>query len=135
MNDLQPPLDAAFGRGERGAAVDAFFEYMCPGLWKRLTDAQKEAYRANSAELLGDLQMPSYAIAPETLSRIEIPCAIVSGTTSHPVLRRVARVIADAMPHATLVEIKGIGHVTYAEAPDEFARIVRQWGGVSMPGA
>jgi 3-oxoadipate enol-lactonase len=135
MNDLQPPLDAAFRRGEPGAAVDAFFEYMCPGLWKRLTDAQKEPYRANSAELLGDLQMPSYAIAAETLSRIEIPCAIVSGTTSHPVLRRVARVIADAMPHATLVEIEGIGHVTYAEAPDEFARIVRQWSGVSVPGA
>ena len=60
---------------------------------------------------------------------------ILSGTTSHPVLRRVARVIADAMPHATLVEIEGIGHVTYAEAPDEFARIVRQWSGVSAPGA
>ena len=135
MKDLQPPLEAAFRRGEPGAAVDAFFEYMCPGLWKRLTDAQKEPYRANSAELLGDLQMPPYEIARETLSRIDIPCAIVSGTTSHPVLRRIARVIADAMPHATLVEIEGIGHVTYAEAPDEFARIVRQWSGVSVPGA
>jgi pimeloyl-ACP methyl ester carboxylesterase len=135
MKDLQPPLEAAFRRGEPRAAVDAFFEYMCPGLWKRLTDAQKEPYRANSAELLGDLQMPPYAIAPETLSRIDIPCAILSGTTSHPVLRRVARVIADAMPHATLADIEGIGHVTYAEAPDEFARIVRQWSGVSASGA
>ena len=135
MKDLQPPLEAAFRRGEPGAAVDAFFEYMCPGLWKRLTDTQKEPYRANSAELLGDLQMPPYEIARETLSRIDIPCAILSGTTSHPVLRRVARVLADAMPHATLVEIEGIGHVTYAEAHDEFARIVRQWSGVSVPGA
>jgi 3-oxoadipate enol-lactonase len=79
--------------------------------------------------------MPAYAIAPETLSRVDIPCAIVSGTTSHPVLRRVAKMIADAMPQAMLVEIEGIGHVTYAEAPDEFARIVRQWSGVSVSGA
>jgi 3-oxoadipate enol-lactonase len=135
MKDLQPPLEAALRRGEPGAAVDAFFDYMCPGLWKRLTDAQKEPYRANSAELLGDLEMPPYTIAPEMLSGIDIPCAILSGTTSHPVLRRVARVIADAMPYATLVEIEGIGHVTYAEAPDEFARIVRQWSGVSASGA
>jgi pimeloyl-ACP methyl ester carboxylesterase len=135
MKDLRPPLEAAFRRGEPGAAVDTFFEYMCPGLWKRLTDAQKEPYRANSAELLGDLEMPPYAIATETLSRIDIPCAIVSGATSHPVLRRVARVIADAMPRATLVEIEGIGHVTYAEAPDKFARIVKQWSGVSASGA
>jgi 3-oxoadipate enol-lactonase len=135
MKDLQPPLEAAFRRGEPGAAVDAFFEYMCPGLWTRLTDAQKEFYRANSAELLGDLEMPPYAIAPETLSRIDIPCTIVSGATSHPVLRRVARAIADAMPHATLIAIEGIGHVTYAEAPDEFARIVSQWSGVSVSGS
>jgi 3-oxoadipate enol-lactonase len=130
MKDLQPPLEAAFREGKPGAAVDAFFEYMCPGLWKRLTDAQKDPYRANSAELLGDLQMPPYAIAPEALSRIDVPCAIVSGTASHPVLRRVARAIADAMPNAKLVEIEGIGHVTYAEAPDEFARIVKQWSAV-----
>jgi pimeloyl-ACP methyl ester carboxylesterase len=131
IKDLQPLLEAALRRGEPGAAVDAFFEYMCPGLWTHLADAQKEPYRASSAELVGDLQMPQYEIAPGTLSRIEIPCA-VSGTTSHPVLRRVARVIADVMPHAALVEIEGIGHVTYAEAPDDFARTARQWSGVSV---
>jgi pimeloyl-ACP methyl ester carboxylesterase len=104
---------------------------MCPGLWKRIGDENKERYRANHAELIGDLQMPPYEISVDELSRIDIPCAIVSGTESHPVLRRVAKVIADSMPHATLVEIDGIGHVTYAEAPEEFAGIVRQWSGVS----
>ena len=131
MMDLQPLLEAAFHQGEPRAAVDAFFEYMCPGLWKRIGDESKERYRANHAELIGDLQMPPYEISVDELSRIDIPCAIVSGTESHPVLRRVAKVIADSMPHATLVEIDGIGHVTYAEAPEEFAGIVRQWSGVS----
>jgi pimeloyl-ACP methyl ester carboxylesterase len=135
MKDLQPSLEAAFRRGEPRAAVDAFFEYMCPGLWKRLNDEQKEPYRANHVELLGDLQMPSYEITPERLSGIDTSCALVSGTINHPVMRRVAKVIADAMPHGTLVEIERIGHVTYTEAPDEFARIVRQWSGASLPGA
>lgn len=81
--------------------------------------------RANHRELLGDLQMAPYEITPHDLSRINTPCAIVSGNESHPGLRRVAHVIADAMPNATFVEMQGVGHVTYAEAPEEFALIVR----------
>lgn len=126
MADLQQPLEAAFRRNDPRAAVDVFFEYMCPGLWRRLDDAAKEPYRANHAELLPDLQMPPYRMSSEDLSRIQTPSAIVTGTESHPVLRRVAHVIANAMPRATLVEVQGIGHVTYAEAPGEFAAIVRK---------
>jgi 3-oxoadipate enol-lactonase len=125
MADLQPPLEAALKRGDPRGAVDAFFDYMCPGLWRQIGDAAREPYRANHSELLPDLQMPAYEITPDDLSRVHIPCAIVTGSDSHPVLKRVARVIADAVPKATLVEMKGAGHVTYAEAPEEFARIVR----------
>jgi pimeloyl-ACP methyl ester carboxylesterase len=126
MADLKPQLEAAFSRNDPRAAVDAFFEHLCPGLWARLNEAQKEPYRANHVELLGDLQMPPYEITPAELARMETRCAIVSGSRSHPVLRRVAAVIAAAMPNAEAAEIEGIGHVTYAEAPDEFARIVGQ---------
>ena len=124
MADLRPPLEAAFQRRDPRAAVDAFFEYMCPGLWSRLDDEGKEPYRANHAELLPDLQMPPYAITPRDLARVRTPCVVVSGTESHPVLRRVARVIAESMPNARLVELAGVGHVTYAEAPEAFARLV-----------
>ena len=126
MTDLQPPLDAAFQRSNPRGAVDAFFEYMCPGLWRHIDDAGREPYRANHAELLPDLQMPPYQITTGDLGDMTTPCAIVTGTESHPVLRRVARIIADAMPNATLVEMKGVGHITYAEAPEEFAAIVRK---------
>ena len=122
--DLQPSLEAAFRRNDPRAAVDAFFEYMCPGLWRRIDDLAREPYRANHPELLPDLQMPPYQISTEDLSRIQTPCSIVTGSESHPVLRRVARVIADAMPRATLVEMQGVGHVTYAEAPEEFAAVI-----------
>jgi pimeloyl-ACP methyl ester carboxylesterase len=124
MADLRPPLEAAFQKNDPRAAVDAFFEYMCPGLWRRLDDDGKEPYRANHAELLPDLQMPPYAITVQDLAAIQTPCVVVSGSESHPVLRRVARVIAESMPNARLVELGGVGHVTYAEAPEEFARLV-----------
>jgi 3-oxoadipate enol-lactonase len=124
MADLRPPLEAALQKNDPRAAVDAFFEYMCPGLWSRLDDKGKEPYRANHAELLPDLQMPPYAITVQDLAAIRTPCVVVSGSESHPVLRRVARVIAESMPNGRLVELAGVGHVTYAEAPEEFARLV-----------
>jgi pimeloyl-ACP methyl ester carboxylesterase len=124
MADLQPPLEAAFRRNDPRAAVDAFFDYMCPGLWRNINDAAKEPYRANHGELLPDLQMPPYQISVEDLRRITLPCTLVSGAESHPVLRRIAKVIADALPGGSFVELAGVGHVTYAEAPEEFARLV-----------
>jgi pimeloyl-ACP methyl ester carboxylesterase len=124
MLDLQPPLEEAFKRNDPRGAVDVFFDYMCPGLWKGLDDTGKEPYRANHAELLPDLQMPPYAISPEDLEGISVRSTLISGSESHPVLRRVARVIAEKLPNGRFVEIEGVGHVTYAEAPDEFANLV-----------
>ena len=126
MSALQPPIQAAMAAGEPRGAVDAFFAYMCPGLWSALDDAGREPYRANHVELMGDLQMPPYQISLEDLRRIETPVTMVSGSVSNPVLRRVARVIAEALPNSTFAEIDGVGHVTYAEAPDEFAAIARR---------
>ena len=126
MLDLQPGIEAAMKRGDPRGAVDAFFEYMCPGLWRQLDDSGRELYRANHVELMGDLQMRSYEITPADLASIDTPCTIISGAESHPVLRRVAAVIADAMPNGKLVEIPGVGHVTYAEAPAPFADIVKR---------
>jgi pimeloyl-ACP methyl ester carboxylesterase len=123
---LAPLLESAFARRDPAAAVDAFFDYLCPGLWGRLDEAQKAPYRANYRELMGDLQMPSYEITADDLDTLDTPSAVVSGTTSHPVLRRVARVLAERMPRARFVELEGIGHVTYAEAPAAFANVVRE---------
>ena len=84
---------------------------MCPGLWAQLDDRGKEPYRANHVELMGDLRMPPYAITGADLKRMLTPATIVTGSTSHPVLRRIAWTIANAMPNALLAELPGIGHV------------------------
>ncbi len=126
MAELQPRIQAAVGSGGLRAAVDVFFEYMCPGLWSRIDDSHREPYRANSGELLPDLQMPQYQITPEDIQKIQTPITMITGTISNPVLQRVARTIAGNLPNGRLVAMQGIGHVTYAEAPDEFAGIVRE---------
>ena len=64
---LQPSIGAALQSGNPRAAATAFFEYVCPGLWRQLDDAGKEPYRANHPELMGDLQIPSYEISEEVL--------------------------------------------------------------------
>ncbi len=124
MGELKPRLEAAVGQGGPRAAVDAFFDFMCPGLWSKLADAEREPYRAQHVELFGDLQMPAYQVAPEDLAGIDRPCLIVSGSESLPLLRNVANILANNIPGARLVELQGSGHVTYYERPAEFATAV-----------
>lgn len=126
MAELRPRLEEAAKKGGR-AAVDAFFAYVCPGLWTTLDEKRRELYRANHEELFGDLQMPPYQLSTADLREIHVHCLILSGSESHPLLRRVARVLADNIPSAQWYELQGSGHVTYAEKPEEFARSVREY--------
>jgi pimeloyl-ACP methyl ester carboxylesterase len=107
--------------------VDAFFDYVCPGLWRRLDDTRRDRYRDNHAELFGDLQMAPYQVTTDDLAAITVPCRIIRGDVSHPVLREIARVLADHIPGADLIELTGSGHVTYAEQPAAFAAAVREF--------
>jgi pimeloyl-ACP methyl ester carboxylesterase len=49
---------------------------------------------------------------------------VLAGTESHPALRAIASTLARALPDARFVELAGSGHVTYAERPEDFARVV-----------
>lgn len=124
IGQVRPLLDQAAAMGGPKAAVDAFFDFVCPGLWRTLTEAQRDNYRANAAELFGDLQMPPYQVSREELGRIRTRSLIIAGSESAPVLRRIARTLADAIPGSQFVELAGSGHVTYYERPKEFAAAV-----------
>jgi 3-oxoadipate enol-lactonase len=120
--ELTPRLHAASERSGPRAAVDAFFSYLCPGLWRRLDDEGREPYRANHAELFGVLEMPPYGISVDELRSMETPCLIASGGESHPLLRRLAATTAGSIPAAERLILRSAGHLTYIERPDEFAR-------------
>ncbi len=127
MTLVKPRVQEAMERVGQRAAVDAFFELVCPGLWRRLDDEHREPYRANHRELFGDLQMPPYDLSANDLRSVSVPCLIISGDQSHPFLRTAAAAIAASIPGAKLLELKGCGHVTYAECPEEFAAAVRDF--------
>jgi 3-oxoadipate enol-lactonase len=106
------------------AAVDAFFTLVCPGLWSTLDETAKDRYRANAHMMLAELDGPRYSLNVDDLPTVAVPALVIAGTTSHPALRSIARVLANGLPDARFVELDGSGHVTYAERPDEFAHAV-----------
>jgi len=117
------------------AAVDAFFARICPGLWSALDEAAKDRYRANAHMMLAEFDGPHYHLSVDDLSAIAVPALVIAGTTSHPALRSIARVLAHGLPDARFVELHGSGHVTYAERPDEFARAVAAFATELQPTA
>ena len=111
-------------QGGPAAAVDAFFALVCPGFWPSLSEQRRSAYRANATEMFGDLTMPPYEVSQADLARIHVPCLAVSGSQSDPLMRAISATLAQQIPGAREVQLKGSGHVTYAEKPDEFAAAV-----------
>ena len=118
---VQPRLDA----GDLSGAVDAFFEVVCPGLWRLLDETAKEPYRQSGPMLVADLGQPPFVVTPDDLVDIELPVLAIAGLDSDPFLQSTPSVIAAAMPSAELVVFPDCGHVTYAEQPDAFAEAVR----------
>jgi pimeloyl-ACP methyl ester carboxylesterase len=127
--ELVPRVDAALDAGGPASFVDAFFSFVCPGLWSILDEDRKDRYRANARIGLTDLRSPSLDVTAADLAGLATPALVLAGTTSHPSLRRIARALAAALPDARFVELAGSGHVTYAEAPDAFAAAVGAFAG------
>ncbi|MHB1132685.1 MAG: alpha/beta fold hydrolase [Chloroflexota bacterium] len=127
IGELRPAIEQAVAAGGPRAGVDAFFTYVCPGLWRGLSPAAKEPYRDNHVELYGDLQMPPYEVSISDLAQIDRPCLVLRGSESLPTFRRIASVLAEGIPGARLVTLQGSGHVTYYERPAEFAAAVAEF--------
>jgi 3-oxoadipate enol-lactonase len=122
--DIPAIVQRAAARGGPAAAVDTFFPLVCPGLWSQLSEPAKDRYRANAPMMLAEFAGPAYAPTIDDIRTIGLPCLVISGTTSHPALREIAATLARELPDARFVSLQGSGHVTYAEAPDQFARAV-----------
>jgi len=120
---VQPHLDAR----DLPAAVDAFFEVVCPGLWRLLDETAKEPYRQSGPMLVADLGQPPFVVTPADLRDVRLPVLAIAGLESDPFLQGTPRVIAASVPSAELVEFPDCGHVTYAEKPDAFAEAVRSF--------
>jgi pimeloyl-ACP methyl ester carboxylesterase len=120
---VQPRVEA----GELSAAVDAFFEAVCPGLWRLLDEPDKEPYRQSGPMLVADLTQPPFVVTPDDLATVRLRVLAILGLDSDPFLQSTPRVIAASVPSAELVELSDCGHVTYAEQPRAFAASLRSF--------
>ena len=124
LDDVLPLVERAIETGGPRAGVDAFFAKVCPGLWSTIDEARKDRYRANGDVGFAEVQAAPLAITADDLATVTTPVLVISGDESHPSFGAVAHELATALPDAALVELKGSGHVTYAEQPEQFANAV-----------
>jgi 3-oxoadipate enol-lactonase len=122
--ELSPKVTSAVRDQGPEAAVDAFFDHVCPGLWSQLDEGRRARYRANAPAMLAELASTPSTITGADLGQLTTPVLLLSGTASHPAFRAVVDVLARTLPDARLVELEGCGHVTYAEQPERFAEAV-----------
>lgn len=133
--DLGPQLVAeiaavvkpAVAEGGPRAGVDAFFALVCPGLWATLDEQHRDLYRDNAEMMVAELAAPPYHLDVADLAQVRTPIWVVQGDRSHPAFAAIARALAGGLPQAELRLIANSGHVTYAEQPDEFARLVAEF--------
>jgi pimeloyl-ACP methyl ester carboxylesterase len=128
VDSVKQRLQAAAETGGPRAAVDAFFEAICPGLWAGIDESRKDRYRHNAPMLFADLGMATYEITRQDIERIAVPSLVIAGTHSHPALREAAHNLARWLPDARYLELE-CGHVTYAEQPADFAHAVSTFAG------
>lgn len=84
---------------------------------KRLTsEAYEDAVRC----------LPDHDVR-DALATIHVPTLVVVGELDPSTPPAVARLLADGIRNANLVELPGIGHLTPNEAPQEFNRLVREF--------
>lgn len=124
LSQVAATVRPALGADGPGAAVDAFFSLVCPGLWAQVDEAGRDRYRANASRMLAEFAGPPFELTVEDLADVSVRFLVLSGTLSHPGLRSVARALASALPQARLLDIEGSGHVPYVEQPEAFARAV-----------
>jgi pimeloyl-ACP methyl ester carboxylesterase len=124
MEELVPRLDAAIEAGGPRAGVDAFFSFVCPGLWSSLDESRKDRYRANADIGFIDLRSPSLDVTMDDLAAAAVPALVLAGDASHPSFHSVAHRLTEALPDARFLQLEDCGHVTYAEQPEAFAATV-----------
>jgi pimeloyl-ACP methyl ester carboxylesterase len=65
------------------------------------------------------------------LSRLEVPAVVVHGTGDHIVSLSAARMLAERIPGAELIWLKGAGHLVPFEHPELIAPIVRRYSAMA----
>jgi pimeloyl-ACP methyl ester carboxylesterase len=103
----------AAARGDDGGGMAEFVDYWNgAGAWERMKPEQRAALARRAAKVALDFEATMAEPTPiDALSRIDVPTLILRGSASPRPTRRIAALLAEALPNARLRTIEGAGHM------------------------
>lgn len=114
-------LDTSPARGPRlssePGAAEAWLAWFVDywngeGAWSRLPDRMRASFLSTADVCYGEVwSLLSDRTPPSVWSMIEAPTLLLHGESSPEAARRVAAMLAEAIPHATLRAVEGAGHM------------------------
>jgi len=117
---------AAFERGRIAAATERFTDYWYgPGAWAKIPLAQRLPIFARAGKMRADVAAVSHdRTAAARFAAIGLPAVVLSAERTTPAARRMAEIIAGALPRARLEILAGAGHMApVTDAPAVAARL------------
>ena len=115
----------AYHAGEREVARRVIDFWTGEGSFDRLpTKVRDYAVQTTPANVLDWPAMFGFRQALPDYARLSLPVLVVSGGDSHPVLRRIADILAATLPHATPAEVAGASHLLIGTHPREVAALI-----------
>jgi len=114
---LRPRLEA-LARTDPAAVARAFMaRALGPATWDAMRPEARQALTDNGPALLAESRGKGVTAKPSQLATLSMPVLVVAGTESPPEFRRVAKLVADAIPNAQLAVVAG-GHMIRPANPD-----------------
>lgn len=125
------PFSEALERGDPAHAARVFNRMWSEGKsrWADLPEASRAAM-TRSIMFVPACRAPIYddlagLLKPGVLDRVTMPCLLLRGSASHPVIGAVNDGLARRMPHARNEIVQGAGHMVPITHPRETARHLR----------
>jgi pimeloyl-ACP methyl ester carboxylesterase len=103
-----------------------------PRALQRYAIAQRAAAAGRLAELFSGWRSPppgEEIPAGAQLAAVRAPTLVIHGARDRVIHPATAQALADALPHAQLAVLDGIGHVPQLEAPRRVARLIEEFLG------
>ncbi len=118
---------AAFARGDVAAAMERFTDYWYgAGAWAAIPLAQRLPIFARAAKMRADVEAVWHDRTPvSAFSEVALPTLVLSAERTSRAARRMAELVAGALPQARRAVIAGAGHmapITHADALGEMLR-------------
>jgi pimeloyl-ACP methyl ester carboxylesterase len=113
IEDIAGAVAAAAGRGDGSAGMAAFVDYWNgAGAWRRMKPELRSALARRAGKVAQDFAATLSEPTPLTALRgVPVPTLVLRGSDSPRPTRRIAELVAAALPQAALRTIAGAGHM------------------------